>query len=235
MAFLGVIGGLGPMATAYFMELVTAMTKAGTDQEHIKMAVYSAPDIPDRTDFILGRSDKSPLPGIINAGLALKSIGADIIAIPCVTAHYFHAEIESALGIKTLHAIRECAELLTVAGIRRVGIMATEGTVNSGIFRRVLDEYGISAVVPSIQGQKKVNSLIYDNIKRGLPPEEKNFFAVKDELLSNGANAVILGCTELSLIKRDLDTGKNVLDITEVLAKASVLACGRELSKEIII
>ena len=153
MAFLGVIGGLGPMATAYFYELVTAMTDVPVDQQHIRMAIYSAPDIPDRTEFILGKSDRSPLPGIIEAGKALVSIGADVISIPCVTAHYFHSEIEDALGVRTLHAIRECAEILSGAGIKCAGIAATEGTIQSGIFQSVLSEYGISSCVPDKAGQ----------------------------------------------------------------------------------
>ena len=231
MAFLGVIGGLGPMATAYYMELVTAMTDVPVDQQHIRMAIYSAPDIPDRTDFILGKSDKSPLPGIISAGNALVSIGAEVIAIPCVTAHYFHREIEAALGVRTLHAIRESAELLKAAGIQRVGIAATEGTIQSGIFQNVLSEYGISSTAPKQAGQSRVNTLIYDNVKRGVTPNISLFFDVKDELMKDGAEAVVLGCTELSLIKRDFDTGNGVLDVTEVLARASVLACDKPLRK----
>ena len=82
MALLGVIGGLGPMATAYFMELITSMTDAECDQEHMRMLVYSIPDTPDRTSFILGRSQASPLPNMLEAGRALKSLGVDVIAVP---------------------------------------------------------------------------------------------------------------------------------------------------------
>ena len=105
MALLGVIGGLGPMATACFMELVTGMTDAATDQEHLRMLVYSAPDIPDRTQFILGQSDRSPLPGIVEVGRALTAMGADVIAIPCMTAHYFHREIAGQVPARILNAI----------------------------------------------------------------------------------------------------------------------------------
>ena len=220
------------MATAYYMELVTAMTDVPVDQQHIRMAIYSAPDIPDRTEFILGKSDKSPLPGIISAGKSLVSIGADVIAMPCVTAHYFHSEIEAALGVRTLHAIRECAELLKAAGIGRAGIAATEGTVESGIFQTVLNEYGISSCAPGEAGQGKVSSLIYDCVKKGITPDVDMFYDVKNELMKDGAEAVILGCTELSLIKRDFDTGDGVLDATEVLARASVLACEKPLRED---
>ncbi|MBO4452545.1 MAG: amino acid racemase [Clostridia bacterium] len=230
MATLGVIGGLGPMATAYFMELVTKMTKAKTDQEHIKTIIYSAPDIPDRTAFILGRSEKNPLPEMIKAGKALKSLGVDVIAIPCVTAHYFHDELEQSIGVKTLNALRETALCLSSNGIKKVGIMATEGTVGTGLFPKELSKQGIECVVPSEEGQKNVTSLIYDEIKSGKAPSEKKFFAAKNELIGKGAQAVILGCTELSLINNYMDTGDNILDVSEVLASAAVLACGRELT-----
>ena len=232
MAILGVIGGLGPMATVYFARLVIEMTDASTDQEHLKTIIYSAPDIPDRTEYILGRSDKSPVPGIIEVGLALKNAGAEVLAIPCVTAHCFHHQIESAIGAKTLNALEETAKVLQSAGIRRVGLAATEGTVQSGVFQRVFEAHGIKVITPSGEGQARVNDLIYKQIKKTLPPDPALFFAVKKELAERGAEAMVLGCTELSLIKRDIDVGKGVVDVSEVLARAAVLACGKPLRRE---
>jgi aspartate racemase len=112
------------------------------------------------------------------------------------------------LASETLHAIRECAELLKAAGFGRAGIAATEGTVESGIFQTVLNEYGISSCAPGEAGQGKVNSLIYDCVKKGITPDVDMFYDVKNELMKDGAEAVILGCTELSLIKRDFNTGE---------------------------
>ena len=232
MAILGVVGGLGPMATAYFMHLVTGMTEAATDQEHLRMLIYSAPDIPDRTAYILGRSDKSPLPGIVEAGKALKSIGAEVIAIPCITAHYFQSEIERELGIPTLNAIAGCAELLAEHGIKTVGLMATEGTVSSGIFQRELEKKGITLITPDKEGQQTVTSLIYDDVKQGRQPDMKAFYRVKKALQVRGAEVILLGCTELSVIKRDNNTGENVLDVMEVLAAMSITACGKNIRKE---
>ena len=91
---LGVIGGLGPMATAYYMQLVIEMTEAGTDQEHIPMILYNKPQIPDRTSFLLGRSKENPTPQIIDCGKRLTADGADLIAIPCITAHALHEQIQ---------------------------------------------------------------------------------------------------------------------------------------------
>lgn len=227
MALLGVIGGLGPMATAYFMQLVTSITDAKTDQDHIRMLIYSAPDIPDRTEYILGLSDRSPLPGIVSAGQALVSMGADVIAIPCITAHCFHSEIESRIPVKILNAIRDSASLLSESGVRSVGLMATEGTVRTGLFQRELEQKGISLLLPDEEDQRAVTSLIYNDVKRGGVPDMDSFFHIKEGLLSKGAEVVLLGCTELSVIKRDFDVGPAILDVMEVLAYSSIAACGK--------
>ena len=232
MALLGVIGGLGPMATAYFMELVTSMTDALIDQEHLRMLIYSVPDTPDRTDYILGRSKKDPLPGIISAGLTLKDAGADVIAIPCMTAHYFHEQIEKMVGLRTLNAISDSAELLKNSGVAKVGIMATEGTVKSGLFRKELEKKGIDAIVPDVNGQKAVTSLIFDNVKKGITPDMDAFFRVKNELVGRGAEMILLGCTELSVIKKNNDVGDHVLDVMEVLAASAIEACGKSVRRE---
>lgn len=232
MAILGIIGGLGPMATVYFTELITAMTEAYKDQDHLKMIAYYAPDIPDRTEFILGKSTADPVKGITEAGLALKTIGADFLAIPCITAHCFHNEIESNTGLKVLHAIRETADLLVSEGVKSVGLMATEGTVQCKVFQNELVSRGIEVILPSEEMQKRVTSLIYSDIKCGKKPDMDDFFAVKTELRKNGAEVVILGCTELSLIKRSYSPGDNVLDVLEVLAKAAVTVCGHKVREQ---
>lgn len=232
MALLGVIGGLGPMATAYFMELITAMTDAARDQDHLRMIVYSAPDIPDRTEYILGKSKDDPLPGIVEAGRALRTMGAGLLAIPCITAHYFHNEIEAQVGVKTLHAINESAELLCAAGVHCVGLMATDGTLKSGLFQKALAQKGIRLLMPSEEGQRRVMSLIYDDVKQGRAPNMTAFGQVRDELRAQGAQVVLLGCTELSVIKRDHDLGEGILDVMEVLASAAVTACGKQVRDE---
>ena len=99
MKKLGVIGGLGPMATAYFLQLLTQMSDAKSDQEHMEILLHSKPQIPDRTRFILGQSGENPLPQMVEIGVDLKSQGAEAIAIPCVTAHYFQKNLEDAIGI----------------------------------------------------------------------------------------------------------------------------------------
>lgn len=227
MKKLGVIGGLGPMATAYFLRLITQMSDAGTDQEHMEILLHSRPRIPDRTRFILGRSEENPLPQMIEVGVDLKSQGAEVIAIPCVTAHYFQKELEEAIGIPILNAVEETALCLREAGVRRAGIMATDGTASSGLFQRALTEDGISALLPDQMSQQAVMDMIYKDVKAGRPVDFPAFRRVAQGLLEEGAQAVLLACTELSLVKRDFDLGAGFLDVLEVLARKAVLTCGR--------
>lgn len=229
---LGVIGGLGPSATAHFMELVIAMTDAKTDQENVDMIVYNFPSIPDRTGYILGSNLRSPLPGLLSVGRALERQKVSCIAIPCVTAHYFHRELQSALEVPILNGVAETVALLRSAGIKKVGIMATEGTVRSGLLSRELDYAGIISVLPSEERQADVMHLIYENVKAGKKAEMDRFQRVVQELRSCGAEIIILGCTELSLIKRDEAIGGGFLDIMEVLARESVLRSGKKLRRE---
>lgn len=229
---LGVIGGLGPMATAHFMELVVEMTQAHTDQENLEMIIYNFPSIPDRTGYILGSNLKSPLPGLLSVGHALSRQEVACIAIPCVTAHYFYNELSAAISAPIVNGVEETANHLKENGIHRVGIMATDGTVLSGLFSDALERRGIRPIVPSKPRQQDVMHLIYRNIKAGFPPEMDRFRSVQQELLDMGAEAIILGCTELSVIKRSQAIGPGFLDAMEVLARQSILRCGKRLKPE---
>lgn len=229
---LGVIGGLGPIATTHFMELTIRMTAARTDQENLDMIVYSFPSIPDRTDFILGRSQETPLPGMLSCGQALAAQGACCIAIPCFTAHYFYRELEAGIPVPIVNGIAETVRHLRENGITHAGIMATDGTIRTGLFRHALEDAGIVPVLPSPDRQADVMHLIYRNIKAGLPAEMDRFHAVGNELKNSGAQAIILGCTELSLIKRDNAIGPGYLDAMEVLARQSLARCGMPIKEE---
>ena len=229
---LGVIGGLGPMATAYFMELVTDMTDAATDQEHLQMLIYSAPSIPDRTRYILDNTSENPLPEMLRIGNVLAQQGAQRIAIPCVTAHYFFEKLESGIPVPIINGVGETALHLKNHGITKVGIMATDGTVKSRVFHRELEKLGIEAVTPSAARQADVMRLIFDDIKAGKPVDMEKFEGIAEELRANGAQAIILGCTELSLIKRAHAIGAGFLDAMEILAQQAILQCGKPLKEQ---
>ena len=226
---IGVIGGLGPLATAHFMELVIEMTDAKRDQENVDMIVYNFPSIPDRTGYILGSNLKNPLPGLKNVAYALVRQKVSCIAIPCVTAHYFHKELQSVIPVPIINGVAETANLLKAQGIKKVGIMATDGTIRSELLSRELDLAGIIPVVPSSERQEDVMHLIYENVKAGKPADMKRFRRVQQELFDCGAEVILLGCTELSLIKQDENIGPGFLDVMEVLARETVIRSGKKL------
>lgn len=228
---LGVIGGLGPIATAHFLELVIRMTRAECDQQHLDMIIYNTPSTPDRTAFLLGLSGESPLPKMLGAGRALCDGGAAYIAVPCVTAHNFLPELEEKLGVPVIDGVRETAIYLKEHGVDCAGILATSGTVESGLIHRELEEQGITPVTPDEAGQQAVMDLIYRDIKAGRAPDMDAFFSVSRQLRGLGAQVIILGCTELSLIKRDHEIGSGYLDVMEVLAQRSITLCGKELKE----
>lgn len=229
---LGVIGGLGPSATAHFMDLVIRMTDAKTDQENVNMIVYNFPSIPDRTGYILGSNLKSPLPGLLYVGHALVRQKATCIAIPCVTAHYFHKELQTSLSVPVINGVSDTVQLLKDHGIKRAGIMATDGTIRSCLLSKELEHAGIQPLIPSEPRQKDVMHLIYENVKAGKKPDMDRFRAVSDEMLTLGAEVILLACTELSLIKRDYGIGEGFLDIMEVLARQAVIQSGKKLKAE---
>lgn len=227
MKTLGVIGGLGPMATAYFLQLVTQMSDAKTDQDHMEIIMHSKPSIPDRTKYIIGQSPDNPVGEMILAGKKLKEDGADLIAIPCITAHFFHDELEKEIGIPVIHAIEETGIYLKNIGVEQIGVLATDGTVQSHLFQKCMSRYGIDCILPDQINQRKVMSIIYDNIKAGKKADIDTFNEITAELILRGAQVVLLGCTELSLLKRDNRLQAGCLDVMEVLAKRSVESCNR--------
>ena len=229
---LGVIGGLGPGATAHFMDLVINMTDVKTDQEHLPMIVYNMPFIPDRTAYILDNTKESPLPKMLEVGQTLCDQSVCRIAVPCVTAHYFIEEMEKEIAVPIINGVRETVAHLKENGVQKVGIMATDGTIQSGIFHRELEKQGLTPIAPSVNAQKDVMHLIFENIKAGKRANMERFFAAAEDLRNQGAEAIVLGCTELSLIKRDEKIGPGFIDAMEVLARESLHACGKPVKSE---
>lgn len=227
MKKLGILGGLGPMATAYFLQLLTQMSDAQTDQEHMEIVLYSKPSIPDRTKYIIGESEISPVEDMVAVGQKLKEMGADILAIPCITAHYFHKELEERIGLPIIHAIEETVFRLEEEKIARVGILATDGTIASGLFQNALEQHGIQAVIPEAESQKKLMEIIYHEIKAGAKINMPLFHQIARELFDQGAEVILLACTELSLIKKEHVLPARYLDVMEVLARKAVQCCNR--------
>ena len=219
MKTLGVIGGLGPMATSYFLRRIVELTDAQTDQEHLDVIVFNRPSIPDRTAYILDSTNARKL----------EQLGASCIAIPCITSHALFSAFSAAVRIPFIHILRETASYLKENGVRTAGILATTGTIRASLFQSALAEKGIGCVLPDGLNQERVMSLIYDDYKAGRPLEWEKFQSAAASVRKQGAECIVLGCTELSLIKRDRPVGPGVLDALDVLAQASIKRCGKPL------
>lgn len=217
------------MATVHYMELLVKMTDAARDQEHPKILLESIPDTPDRTKYILGETGESPLYAMEKAGRELIELGADFIAIPCVTAQYFYDDLSRRLSVPVL-SICECvSEDMAARKIKKVGLLATNGTVRSRILEDSLLKNGIATVLPAEQMQQKIMDIIYGRIKQGKEIPGEVMVQISDSLREMGAEKIILGCTELSLWNRDNDAGDWFVDVLEVLAQKTVLASGAKL------
>ncbi len=226
---LGVLGGLGPMSSAYFYEMVTDLTYAEKDQDHLDIVISSRATTPDRTDFILGNSEADPLPVMREEAQKLVNYGAGVLALTCNTAHYFYEALQESIPVPLLNIAALAVGEIASRGIKKVGLLATTGTVNFGIYQQACTEQNIECIVPDEKGQKKVMSVIYDQVKCGKPVDMDMFNSVAYSLVARGAEIIILGCTELSVIKRTEKLTRGFIDPLEILAKTAITACGGKL------
>lgn len=229
VSLLGILGGLGPMSSVYFYELLTSHTAALRDQDHIDIILSSRATTPDRTAFITGRSNENPLPAMLAEAQRLTRAGADIIAMPCNTAHYFYSELSRRSTVPILNIIELTAAYAKYNGISRLGLMATAGTIRGGAYDAACDALGIECIHPNPGHQALLDSIIYGAVKRGGAPDMSDFSAVSRYLTQCGAERLILGCTELSLIGKDNILPEVYIDSLEVLAACTITACGKKL------
>ncbi len=224
---LGILGGLGPMSTVYFCELLCLHTKAECDRDHIDMLVSSRATTPDRTAFILDNTMEDPLPVMIEEAHRLERAGVDLLVIPCNTAHYFYDGLSAACHTPILNIIRETVAHLHRCGIQRMGLLATDGTVRSRAYLRICKEYGMECITPSDGEQDVIMSVIYDQIKQNKAPDIPAFLRVADSLRERGCEKLVLGCTELSLLKKSLPNADIFTDSLEVLAYRTIQSCNK--------
>lgn len=224
---LGVLGGMGPAATVDFMEKVIDCTGADTDQENIPMIVCSASNIPDRTAYILGNGP-DPLPDMIVAVRRLERAGATRIAIPCNTAHYWHAALQAVTPLPILHIVEVVCDVLerepNAKARGPIGILATHGTLAAGIYSQHLAERGFSSLQPQGDDQHEVMRAI-GLVKAGCTTEAvEPLMRQAQKLWDRGCSVVVMACTEIpvALAHRPEVAQGRLLDATDELAKACV-------------
>ncbi len=221
----GILGGMGPESTVYFYKLVLQLTNAHIDQEHLEAIIAILPHIPDRTAAILtGGSD--PTPEILDGINLLAQAGAEFAVITCNTAHYFLHQIQELTPIPVLDMIQLVADDIEARDITRVGLLATSGTIQTCLYDQYLTKQGVKLFKPDNFHQESVMKLIYGacGIKAGFLTENNRdeLFTCTKHLLEQGAEAIILGCTELALILDQHNTPDYFIDPLLLLAKASV-------------
>ena len=228
---LGIIGGMGPQATNTFYQYIIDRTDARSDQEHVNALILSDCQMPDRTGAILGsEADRETVyQRLLADARLLEQCGCTVLAVPCNTSHFFLDRVQEQIGIPILHMIRESARALTAQGLKRPGILATDGTIHTGLYQKEFAAFGIQAVTPSPEAQKLVMSLIYDDVKAGRPGDPDKFAAIHRDLEDQGCDCGVLACTELSVFANQHHLSRFYTDAMAVLAERAVQACGRPL------
>lgn len=236
---LGIIGGVGPLATACFMEALIRKTPARRDQDHMPMIVFNDPQIPDRTAHILDHRRPNPQPEMENVARWLERAGADYVAIACNTAHYYYEGIVEAVSIPVVNIMEETASRLAqdLGRGSTVGLLATEGTVASGVFQDYLARHGLLTMEPYDSEQREVSSLIYEGVKAGADYEPAQLVRLGEHLCRRGSDAVIVGCTELSVIYQALSQKPAwFYDSLDILADrcVSIYLTSREMGRLVV-
>lgn len=222
----GIIGGMGPAATVELFRQIVDNTNSKKDNEHIHVFIDNNTSIPDRTSAIIGNGN-SPLPKLVESAQGLEHIGANFLAIPCNTSHYYLDEIQKSVNIELINMIEVVAKKINRLGFVNVGLLATTGTIVSDVYKNMLDKHNIKLIVPEEQDQEEVMKFIYEGVKAGtdnfdMVPIEK----VIDSLNNRGAQTIILGCTEFSVEIDKLPRDNFYIDALHELAIEVILKTG---------
>lgn len=216
---IGIIGGLGPLATVKFMELINERI----DDEDIELVVINDPTTPDRTSYILDNTKDNPVYKILDMVKKLEKANCSVIVMPCNTASYFYKEIKNATDIHFINIVEETVKYLAKNRIKKVGLLATKGTIKSKIYENLLKEYNIECIIPNDEEQEIIHEVIYDGVKSNKDINLDKFFEVTNKLKNMGCEKIILGCTELSALRKIKDLyQEEYLDAMEILADDTV-------------
>lgn len=231
---IGILGGMGPMATADLFQKITAFTDAAGDNDHIRVYIDSNASIPDRTAAILSGGE-DPVPAMADALRHLELCGADCVIMPCNTAHYFLPRLEPLTKLPFLSMIEAAARACRARFPREtVGILATRGTLAAGLYQEALAAEDVPFLVPEEGERAALMEVIYRGVKAGAPPESYRaaFLSVVEAMAGRGAECFLLACTELPLAVRALGLELPCVDPTEELAKAAIRFCGYRVKGE---
>lgn len=230
---LGVIGGMGPLATQLFYRQIIEKTDANKDQEHLNMIILSHATMPDRTESILSGNHNKIKENLLTDAKTLADMGAYAIAVPCNTSHFYLDDIQHEIPIPFIHMIRETVAAVASDTLKcgKVGILATTGTIKVNMYQKACMAFGLIPVVPSENSQNLVMRIIYDGIKNGGEINFDDFLVVENELKGAGCEKVIMACTELSYFKERYRLSEYYIDAMEMLAIRSIDICGKKVKE----
>ncbi len=234
---IGVLGGLGPAATAIFLDLLVRATAASSDQEHLDVLVSQHSSTPDRTAGILHDDAPDPGPVLARDAHMLERMGSDVLVLPCNTAHHFVQGVLDATTVpfvSIVEATMDTVEQVIATTGGSVGVFATEGTIAARVYQDAIEHRGLTPLVPDPALQAEINALIYEQVKAGRPIDRGMVARTIAQAKAAGAGVIVLGCTELSVIydRLGMRGEAGLVDSLTELARATVLAAGRELSPD---
>ena len=224
MKTIGIIGGMGPLATIDLYEKITINTRAEKDQDHIHIIIDSYPQIEDRTAYIL-HGGKNPKDKLIESAKRLESAGADALIMPCNTAHFFAKNIEKEVNIPLIHIVKSTAEAIKnkYPKANNIGLIATTGTLKSGVYADILKDYGYNIIELNEIIENNIMDCIYKGVKAGKTEEYVPLFQkCVDEITDMGADVLIAGCTEIPILVPYVKAKVPFVDATLELALAAI-------------
>lgn len=223
---IGIVGGMGPAAGNYFAQMITRLTPAEHDQDHATVIHISNPRIPDRTAYLVGRG-ADPVPEIAATIRQIDAIGADIICIPCNTAHapQLFVRYQCATTTPIANMIDEAMHTISTQypTARSIAVLGTDGTKATHGYEYAASAYGYAVVYPAIPAQKRLMDIIYAIKRRGIQMGDSELLTGVTETCHN-ADIIVLACTELSMLSSGLRarTSTPVVDSLECLAQAAL-------------
>ncbi|MEO8059670.1 MAG: amino acid racemase [Burkholderiales bacterium] len=222
---VGVLGGMGPLATIDFMHKVLGATPASSDQDHVPLIVSSIPQVPDRTAAFRG-DGASPLAAMVASGQRLADAGAGLVVIPCNTAHLWYAEIQSALDLPMLHLVDAALEdaIASVGAGASIGLLCTDATLASGLYmNRPQPGLRVQWALPTANEMLELVMPGIEAVKAGdLARGAELLSAAAQALVRRGAQALVLGCTEVPVVLGPANVSVPLIDATASLARRAV-------------
>lgn len=220
---IGILGGMGPAATADMFQKFIQLTPATKDQQHIPLLISSIPDIPDRSACLL-QGGESPLPFMQDYVNRLVQGGAKAIVIACNTAHYWHKDLQANCPVPIVSMIEAAAEAALASGLNNIGILATNATLATGLYKKEIEQRGLNYIEPDEQSQAQVMQSIYTLKAGDFAKAQSMMQAQKEALFAKGAQAIILGCTEVPILlaQEAQQEPHRYIDATLVLVKKMI-------------